>query len=212
MTDTLPPPVVNGHAKPQVSLLKFAPEQPEAPAVEAVDRPDNPLADWLTVPDVPVLPAWARSAASLKANTVAFGRLCAWHARYHLLRAPKYAFRLAWLAVKGLWRGARGLWPTLAAQDQSAAVKALRAQVKAKPDDVDLAVRYALLHRERTLARRWRWGAAPPRLPPRRWAGGWRRRCCRPAWWRPRRSRSPTSAAERTCSCSTTRPRRCGST
>src|SRR5690606_12406736 len=33
-------------------------------------------------------------------------------------------------------------------------------QLKAKPDDVDLAVRYALLHRERTLARRARWGAA----------------------------------------------------
>ncbi|MFF9625383.1 FtsK/SpoIIIE domain-containing protein [Streptomyces griseosporeus] len=163
MTDVLPRPVVNGHADPQVSLLKFAPEQTpaaETPAVEAVDRPDNPLADWLTVPDVPILPAWARSAASLKANTVALGRLCAWHARYHLLRTPKYAFRLAWLAVKGLWRGTRGLWPTLAAQDQSAAVKALRAQVKAKPDDVDAAVRYALLHRERTVARRWRWGAA----------------------------------------------------
>ena len=163
MTDTLPRPVVNGHANPQVSLLKFAPAPAvdDAPAeVEAVDRPDNPLADWLTVPDVPILPAWARSAASLRANAVALGRLCAWHTRYHLLRTPKYAFRVAWLAVKGLWRGLRGLWPTLTAHDQSAAVKALRAQVKAKPDDVDLAVRYALLHRERTLARRWRWGAA----------------------------------------------------
>lgn len=57
-------------------------------------------------------------------------------------------------------RGARGLWPTLAAQDQTAAVKALRAKCKAKPEDVDLAVRYALLHRERTKSRRWRWGAA----------------------------------------------------
>ncbi|MGY1579765.1 FtsK/SpoIIIE domain-containing protein [Streptomyces sp. MN13] len=164
MTDTLPPPVVNGHAKPSVSLLKFVPEPAadidERPAIEAVDRPDNPLADWLTVPDVPILPAWARSAASLKANTIALGRLCAWHTRYHLLRAPKYAFRLAWLAVKGMWRGLRGLWPTLTAHDQSAAVRALRAQLKARPDDVDLAVRYALLHRERTVARRWRWGAA----------------------------------------------------
>ncbi len=45
MTDTLPKPTVNGHDKPQVSLLKFAPEQPAAPAsglpaeVEAVDLP-----------------------------------------------------------------------------------------------------------------------------------------------------------------------------
>ncbi|MFF9117277.1 FtsK/SpoIIIE domain-containing protein [Streptomyces massasporeus] len=160
MTDLLPRPVVNGHDKPQVSLLKFAPEQAEAPIVEAVDRPDNPLADWLTVPDVPILPPWARSVASLKANTAAFCRLSWWHSRYHLLRVPKYAFRLAYLATKGMWRGARGLWPTLTAQDRSAAVKALRAQVKATPEDVDLAVRYALLHRERTLARRWRWGAA----------------------------------------------------
>src|SRR5690606_39658172 len=51
---------------------------------------------WLTVPDVPILPPWARSAASLRANAVALGRLCAWHTRYHLLRTPKYAFRVAW--------------------------------------------------------------------------------------------------------------------
>lgn len=154
---------INGHAKPQISLIKFEPEPPavvDDPVVEAVDRADNPLADWLTVPDVPILPAWARSAASLKANTGALGRLCMWHARYHSLRIPKYTLRLTWLALKGAWRGLRGMWPTLSAHDQSAAVKALRAQVKAKPDDVDLAVRYALLHRERTLARRWRWSAA----------------------------------------------------
>src|SRR5690606_30157842 len=132
----------------------------EPPSLEAVDRPDNPLADWLTVPDVPILPPWARSAASLRANAVALGRLCAWHTRYHLLRTPKYAFRVAWLATKGLWRAVRGLWPALTAHDRTAAVKALRAQLKAKPDDVDLAVRYALLHRERTLARRARWGAS----------------------------------------------------
>lgn len=165
MTDLHLPPVVNGHAKPTISLIKFEPEPQPEPDVEttdteAVDRPDNPLADWLTVPDQPILPTWARSAASIKANTTALGRLCTWHARYHLLRTPKYAFRLAWLATKGLLRGMRGLWPTLSAHDQSAAVKALRAQVKAKPDDVDLAVRYAFLHRERTLARRSRWGAA----------------------------------------------------
>lgn len=158
---------VNGHTAPQVSLLKFAPEPApadpapdQAPDVEAVDRPDNPLADWLTVPDVPVLPPWARSWKSITANTAALGRLCAWHSRYHLLRAPKYAVRMAWLAVKGLWRAARGLWPTLAASDRTAAVRALRVQTREHPEDVDLAVRYALLHRERTLARRWRWGTA----------------------------------------------------
>lgn len=165
MTETAVP-QINGHAKPRISLIKFEaePEQQttaeETAVVEAVDRADNPLADWLTVPDVPILPAWARSAASLKANTAAFCRLSWWHSRYHLLRVPKYAVRLTWLALKGMVRGLRGLWPTLTAHDQSAAVKALRAQVKARPDDVDLAVRYALLHRERTLARRWRWGAA----------------------------------------------------
>ncbi|PAK25820.1 cell division protein FtsK [Streptomyces sp. alain-838] len=142
-------------------MLKFAPEPTEESSeVEAVDRPDNPLADWLTVPDVPILPTWARSAASLKANTVALGRLCLWHSRYHLLRAPKYAWRAAWLATKGLWRAVRGLWPTLTAHDQTAPVKALRAQVKAKPEDVETAARYALAHRQRTLTRRWRFGAA----------------------------------------------------
>lgn len=169
MTDTIPE-RVNGHAKPQVSLLKFAPEVAaprktppaavDAPAVEAVDRADNPLADWLTVPDAPILPVWARSAASIKANTAAFCRLSWWHSRYHLLRVPKYAFRLAYLATKGAWRGARGLWPTLSAHDQSAAVKALRAMAKAKPEDVETAARYALAHRQRTVSRRWRFGTA----------------------------------------------------
>jgi DNA segregation ATPase FtsK/SpoIIIE, S-DNA-T family len=163
MTETIPA-RVNGRAKPQISLIKFEPDVPavvdDAPVVEAVDRPDNPLADWLTVPDAPILPVWARSAASLKANTAAFCRLSWWHSRYHLLRVPKYAFRLAYLATKGAWRGARGLWPTLTAQDRSAAVKALRAACKAKPEDIELAVQYAVLHRDRTAARRWRFGTA----------------------------------------------------
>lgn len=158
------PTQVNGHARPKISLIKWEPEplaaDDQAPDVEAVDRPDNPLADWLTVPDVPVLPPWARSWKSLTANTAALGRLCSWHARYHTLRVPKYAWRTAWLATKGMWRALRGMWPTLTAADRSAAVKALRAQLKQHPEDVDLAVRYALLHRERTLARRARWGAA----------------------------------------------------
>lgn len=128
--------------------------------LEAVDRPDNPLADWLTVPDAPLLPPWARSWKSVTANTAALGRLCAWHGRYHALRLPKYVFRMTWLATKGLWRAVRGLWPTLTATDRTAAVRALRAQTREHPEDVDLAVRYALLHRERTLARRWRWGTA----------------------------------------------------
>ena len=68
MTDTLPRAVINGHREPQVSLLKFAPEPAveETTEVEAVDRPDNPLADWLTVPDVPILPPWARTNAVTK--------------------------------------------------------------------------------------------------------------------------------------------------
>jgi len=169
MTDSTitPPPAVNGHAKPKVSLIKFdtdveraAQAAEEQATVEAVDRPDNPLADWLTVPDAPLLPAWARSRQSLTANAGAFGRLCLWHTGYHALRVPKYAFRLAYLATKGAWRGARGLWPVLSAADRTAAIKALRAQLKDKPEDVDLALRYALLHRERTEARRWRFGAA----------------------------------------------------
>ncbi|MGW7239721.1 FtsK/SpoIIIE domain-containing protein [Streptomyces sp. NPDC054804] len=165
MTDTQAEPQVNGHAQPKVTLIKWEPEPaPPAPdgtvEVEAVDRADNPLADWLTTPDVPILPVWARSRQSITANVTALGRLCVWHCQYHALRVPKYAFRMAWLAVKGLFRAVRGLWPTLTAHDRTAAVRALKAQVKAQPEDVELAVRYALLHRERTLARRARWGAA----------------------------------------------------
>lgn len=161
---------VNGHTAPQVSLLKFAPETTtavttvetpdQAPDVEAVDRPDNPLADWLTVPDAPVLPPWARSVASIRANVAALGRLSWWHARYHGIRTPKYLVKAVLLAVRGFFRATVGLWPTLSAQDHSPAVKALRAQVKAKPEDVDLATRLQVAHAARTQTRRWRFGAA----------------------------------------------------
>ncbi|MEV8419976.1 cell division protein FtsK [Streptomyces niveus] len=132
----------------------------DAPAVEAVDRADNPLADWLTVPDAPVLPAWARSAASIKANAQALARLTWWHTRFHSFRVPKYLFKTVLLAARGFYRATVGLWPTLSAQDHSAAVRALKAQSKLKPEDVDLAARLQAAHFERTRTRRWRFGAA----------------------------------------------------
>ncbi|MEU1492116.1 cell division protein FtsK [Streptomyces sp. NPDC005775] len=128
--------------------------------VEAVDRADNPLSDWLTVPDAPVLPAWARSAASIKANAAALVRLTWWHSRYHAVRTPKYLVKTVLLAARGFFRATVGMWPTLSAQDHTAAVKALRAQSKARPEDVELAVRLQIAHAERTRSRRWRFGAA----------------------------------------------------
>ena len=127
--------------------------------VEAVDRPDNPLADWLTVPDTPVLPAWARNWASVRANTGAFCRLTWWHARYHGIRTPKYAVRIVGYSTRGAWRGGRRLWPVLAAHDHTAQVKALRQRTKDNPADETLAASYRAAHRERTIARRWRFGA-----------------------------------------------------
>ncbi|MGW3273966.1 FtsK/SpoIIIE domain-containing protein [Streptomyces kronopolitis] len=138
--------------------LEDAPEETEG--VEAVDRPDNPLADWLTVPDAPVLPAWARSSAALTANTAALARLSWWHTRYHGLRTPKYLVKTVALAARGFYRASVGLWPTLSAQDHTATVKALKAQVKARPEDIDLAARLQAAHAARTQTRRWRFGAA----------------------------------------------------
>ncbi|MGC4911214.1 FtsK/SpoIIIE domain-containing protein [Streptomyces cyaneofuscatus] len=149
------------HRAAPVTLLKTPETEQKAPApAEAVDRPDNPLADWLTVPDAPVLPAWARSTASIKANVTAFVRLSWWQARYHGIRAPKYLVKTLLLAARGFYRATVGLWPTLSAQDHSATVKALRAQAKAKPEDVELAMRLQLAHASRTRTRRWRFGAA----------------------------------------------------
>jgi len=149
------------HRAAPVTLLKTPEAEQEAPApAEAVDRPDNPLADWLTVPDAPVLPAWARSTASIKANVTAFVRLSWWQARYHGIRTPKYLVKTLLLAARGFYRATVGLWPTLSAQDHSATVKALRAQAKAKPEDVELAMRLQLAHASRTRTRRWRFGAA----------------------------------------------------
>jgi DNA segregation ATPase FtsK/SpoIIIE, S-DNA-T family len=128
--------------------------------VEAVDRADNPLADWLTVPDTPVLPAWARNWASIRANHAALWKAGWWHARYHGIRTPKYAVKVAGYSARGAFRGGRRLWPVLAADDHTRTVKALRAQSREKPEDEALALRYRVAHRERTQARRWRWGAA----------------------------------------------------
>ncbi|MFI0769648.1 FtsK/SpoIIIE domain-containing protein [Streptomyces sp. NPDC021218] len=153
-------------ADPPVSLDKAGPAPGEtvpaesAPAGEAVDREDNPLADWLTVPDAPVLPVWARSRASVVANVTALGRLTWWHTRYHGVRTPKYLMKAVLLAARGFFRACVGLWPTLSAQDHSAAVKALKAQSKARPEDVELATRLQMAHAERTRTRRWRFGAA----------------------------------------------------
>ncbi|WP_431041438.1 FtsK/SpoIIIE domain-containing protein [Streptomyces sp. P1-3] len=128
--------------------------------VEAVDRPDNPLADWLTVPDQPLLPVWARSKASILANTQALGRLAWWHTRYHGIRTPKYLIKTLLLAVRGLYRAVVGLWPTLSAQDHTGTVRALKAWVKARPEDIEAAVELQAAHAARTNARRWRFGAA----------------------------------------------------
>ncbi|MFE5079950.1 FtsK/SpoIIIE domain-containing protein [Streptomyces mirabilis] len=157
MTDILIKPLQDA---PQDAEPILQDVQDAAEDVEAVDRPDNPLADWLTVPDAPILPAWARNWASVKANSGAFAKVTWWHTRYHGLRSPKYAVKIAGYSARGAFRGGRRLWPVLAAQDHTRAVKALAAQSKAKPEDDALALRYQVAHRDRTLARRWRWGAA----------------------------------------------------
>jgi S-DNA-T family DNA segregation ATPase FtsK/SpoIIIE len=150
MTDTL------------IKPLQDAPQDAEDAYtdVEAVDRPDNPLADWLTVPDAPILPAWARNWASVRANSGAFVKVTWWHGRYHALRSPKYAVKVIGYSARGAYRGGRRLWPVLAADDHTRSVKALRAQARDKPEDDATALRYQAAHRERTEARRWRWGAA----------------------------------------------------
>lgn len=68
--------------------------------------------------------------------------------------------KIAGYSARGAFRGGRRLWPVLAAQDHSAGVQALRARAKAKLEDVVLAAQYVLALRERTVARRWRWGTA----------------------------------------------------
>ncbi|MGW2837121.1 FtsK/SpoIIIE domain-containing protein [Streptomyces sp. NPDC001493] len=150
---------LDDHRTAPVTLTKED-TTPPAVVVEAVDRTDNPLADWLCVPPAPVLPAWARSTASIRANAAALARVTWWHARFHAVRVPKYLVKTVWLAARGFFRAAAGLWPTLSAQDHSAAVKALRAQVRARPEDIDLAARLQAAHYARTQTRRWRFGAA----------------------------------------------------
>ncbi|GGV06305.1 cell division protein FtsK [Kitasatospora herbaricolor] len=147
-----------------LDLTKPAPtlttDEGDLDGVEAVDRPGNPLADWLSVPDVPILPAWARTPALVRANAGALCRLTAYHGAFHTLRLPKYGARSVWLATRGAWRASIRLWPVLTAADHTKTVKAMAAQSKAKPDDADVALRHQTAHRLRTEARRSRWGAA----------------------------------------------------
>ncbi|MET7756596.1 cell division protein FtsK [Streptomyces sp. NPDC005389] len=133
---------------------------PVESGVDVVDLPGNPLADWLTVPDMPVLPVWARSPKSIRENVAALGRLVWWQFRYHGVRTPKYLLKTVLLAARGFYRAAKGLWPVLSAQEQSATVKALRAQSKLRPEDIDLAARHQAVYAERTHSRRWRFGLA----------------------------------------------------
>jgi S-DNA-T family DNA segregation ATPase FtsK/SpoIIIE len=145
-------------AKTTTAPAETGPE--EGGGVDVVDLPDNPLADWLTVPDTPVLPVWARSVKSLRENTAALGRLGWWHFRYHGVRIPKYLIKAVWLAARGFYRAVKGLWPTLSAQEQTATVKALKAQAKLRPEDIELAARHQAAYAERTRSRRWRFGIA----------------------------------------------------
>ncbi|MFC9339632.1 FtsK/SpoIIIE domain-containing protein [Streptomyces sp. NPDC057020] len=133
---------------------------PVESGVDVVDLPGNPLADWLTVPDMPVLPVWARSPKSIRENVAALGRLVWWQSRYHGVRTPKYLLKTVLLAARGFYRAVKGLWPMLSAQEQSATVKALRAQSKLRPEDIDLAARHQAAYAERTQSRRWRFGLA----------------------------------------------------
>lgn len=130
------------------------------PAAEAVDRPDNALADWLAVPDVPVLPAWARTPAAVRANASGLVRLAGYQARYHSVRLPKYGAKTAWLSTRGAYRASARLWPVLTAADHTATVRALALQVAARPQDADTAARHQAAHRARTEARRSRWATA----------------------------------------------------
>ncbi|MFC9731144.1 FtsK/SpoIIIE domain-containing protein [Streptomyces roseolus] len=136
------------------------PESAEGTGVDVIDLPGNPLADWLTVPDGPILPVWAQSVKSLRENTTALCRLGWWHARYHAVRTPKYLFKTVLLAARGFYRAVTGIWPTLSAQEQSATVKALKAQLKVRPEDIELAARHQAAYAERTRTRQWRFGIA----------------------------------------------------
>lgn len=127
---------------------------------EAVDRADNPLADWLTVPDAPVLPAWLATPAALRANAGALVRLGGYHARYHSIRVPKYSAKTIGLACRGGYRCTVRLWPVLTAADHTKTVKALAVSLAARPDDAAGAALHQAAHRARTEARRYRFGSA----------------------------------------------------
>ncbi|BBA99265.1 putative cell divisionFtsK/SpoIIIE [Actinacidiphila reveromycinica] len=160
MTDTITRPADDTTDEPPPVLLVKAPPTTPEDQGEAVDRPDNPLADWLTVPDTPILPAWLATPAAVRANAGALVRLGAYQGRYHSIRLPKYGAKALGLACRGGYRCTVRLWPVLAAADHTKTVKALAAQLKAKPDDATLAAAHQAAHRARTEARRYRFGSA----------------------------------------------------
>jgi S-DNA-T family DNA segregation ATPase FtsK/SpoIIIE len=155
-----PAPAPAAEPVPLDGAVLAAPDTPGGPG-EVVDRPGNELADWLSVPDVPVLPPWARSAAAIRANATAAARLARYQAAFHAVRVPKYAVRVSWLSAKGAWRVSVRLWPVLTCREHTTTVRALAAQLAAKTTaDPETAMRHQAAHRTRTLARRWRFGTA----------------------------------------------------
>lgn len=90
------------------------------------------LGSPIVVPDGPVVPAWMTSSATLKARADEVRQLMSWRLRFHAVRSPIYAARVAGMAARGTWRGTRWLCGYLLATDYAPEIRALREAKKHK--------------------------------------------------------------------------------
>ena len=101
MTETAPE-KVNGHVKPEVSLLKFAPEQPSAPV--PVDNPALPAPGVVDEKRRPILPPWLRDRTEFTTAAKHTAARLGYATAYHGLRTPWYGLQLAAMSPRGACR------------------------------------------------------------------------------------------------------------
>ncbi|MQY32604.1 hypothetical protein SRB17_05580 [Streptomyces sp. RB17] len=124
MTDTVPE-QVNGHVEPQVSLLKFTPEQPAAP--EPVDNPNLPAPGVTEEKRKPILPAWLKDSTEFATAAKHTASRLGYASMYHGARLPWYGLQLASMSPRGACRFIastnRWLWDREAAPLRDHAVR-----------------------------------------------------------------------------------------
>ncbi|MGC5029295.1 cell division protein FtsK [Micromonospora sp. DT229] len=128
-------------------------------SIDAQRRPRFTLTGFRDAQRRPILPGWLRSRTEFAGNLTWAAGLTAHATGYHLLRAPKYAGKLAWRAPVGVYRVGRGYVRWLFdLEGEPVRQSVVRAAID-RPEEARL---YQTLARQRDRRVRWRGLTAVP--------------------------------------------------